>query len=679
MLKNTQNNLATETSPYLLQHADNPVDWYAWNEEALIKAVEEDKPILLSIGYSACHWCHVMAHESFEDDETAKIMNAHFINIKVDREERPDIDKIYQTAQQMLTQRTGGWPLTMFLAPNDHIPFFGGTYFPMESKFGLPGFKALLTRIADFYRQKKYSIIKQNDSFLMSLQLMGQQVVPDEATVLNTEPLETATQQLHQSFDLQFGGFGSAPKFPHPPNLEHLLRQHLQTDCIQKQAINMVELTLDKMALGGLYDQLGGGFYRYSVDREWMIPHFEKMLYDNGLLLTLYSQTWQITKEPLYQQVATGTADWVIEEMQSPEGGYYSSLDADSEGVEGKFYAWDKDEVKTLLNEQEFDAFEKHYGLDEGPNFEGKWHLRVAQKTVDAEKLQLLEQARIKLLQQRATRVWPDCDDKVLTSWNALMIKGMATAAFAFNNDRYLESAGKALGFIHHKLYSDGKLLATYREGKAHLNAYLDDYAFLIDAILSFLQCRWDQKWLDIAIQLADQILDSFEDKDHGGFFFTSHDHEKLIQRSKSFMDDSLPSGNGVAASVLGKLGHLLGDSRYLQASESALLAAWNSIERYPSAHNALLHTLDEQISPAKRVIIIGEKESITEWLEKYRETHNPFNNLMILPKNVAELPGILREYKTGKLPVAYICEGHSCQEPIFDLDLIGKTLNNHA
>ena len=582
MPKNTQNNLAAETSPYLLQHADNPVDWYAWNKDALNKAIEEDKPILLSIGYSACHWCHVMAHESFEDDETAEIMNAHFINIKVDREERPDIDKIYQTAQQMLTQRTGGWPLTMFLTPNDHIPFFGGTYFPMESKFGLPGFKGLLTRISDFYREERDSIINQNDSFLMSLQSMGQQVIPDEATVLNPEPLETATQQLHQSFDLQFGGFGSAPKFPHPSNLEHLLRQHLQTDCVQNQAINMVELTLDKMALGGLYDQLGGGFYRYSVDQEWMIPHFEKMLYDNGLLLTLYSQTWQITKEPLYQQVAAGTADWVIEEMQSPEGGYYSSLDADSEGVEGKFYAWDKDEVKALLSEQEFDVFIKYYGLDQVPNFEGKWHLRVMQETTETEILQLLEQARVKLLQQRATRVRPGCDDKALTSWNALMIKGMATAAFAFNEDRYQESAEKALEFIHQKLYSDGKLLATYREGKAHLNAYLDDYAFLIDAILSFLQCRWDQKWLDMAIRLADQILDSFEDKEHGGFFFTSHDHEKLIQRSKSFMDDSLPSGNGVAASVLGKLGHLLGDSRYLKASESALLAAWSSIERYP-------------------------------------------------------------------------------------------------
>jgi len=559
--KQTKNNLADETSPYLLQHADNPVNWYAWNETALNKAIEEDKPILLSIGYSACHWCHVMAHESFEDNETAEIMNAHFINIKVDREERPDIDKIYQTAQQMLTQRTGGWPLTMFLTPKDHVPFFGGTYFPMESKYGLPGFKGLLIRIADFYQQERDSISQQNDSFLMSLQSMNQQVAADESPELNPTPLETATQQLHQNFDLQFGGFGSAPKFPHPSNLEHLLRQHLATNCIQNQGINMVELTLSKMALGGLYDQLGGGFYRYSVDREWMIPHFEKMLYDNGLLLTLYSQTWQITKEPLYQKVATGTADWIIDEMQSPEDAYYSSLDADSEGVEGKYYAWEKDEVSSLLNTKEFEAFAKHYGLDQGPNFEGKWHLRVMQESADEATLAIIEQAKAKLLQQRSTRIRPGCDDKILTSWNALMIKGMATATFTFNNDRYLDSAEKALVFIHQKLYTDGKLLATYREGKAHLNAYLDDYAFLIDALLAFLQCRWDQKWLDMAIQLADELLDSFEDKEHGGFFFTSHDHEKLIQRSKSFMDDSLPSGNGVAASVLGRLGHLLGDS----------------------------------------------------------------------------------------------------------------------
>ncbi len=677
MPKQTKNNLAHETSPYLLQHANNPVNWYAWNKVALNKASKEDKPILLSIGYSACHWCHVMAHESFEDEKTAQIMNTHFINIKVDREERPDIDKIYQTAQQILTGKPGGWPLTMFLTPKGHIPFFGGTYFPVESRYGLPGFAGLLTRISEFYKQKKDSIAKQNDSFLTSLHNVNQQLAPDKTAKLNPEPLQIATQQLQQNFDLQHGGFGDAPKFPHSSNLEHLLRQHLKTNYLQSQAINMAELTLRKMALGGLYDQLGGGFYRYSVDKEWMIPHFEKMLYDNGLLLTLYSQAWQVTKTPLFKHIAIGTADWIIKEMQSPEGGYYSSLDADSEGVEGKFYIWEKEEVRSLLNTEEFEAFAKYFGLDQVSNFEGKWHLRLMQETTDTGVLELLEQAKAKLLLQREARVRPSCDNKILTSWNALVVKGMATAAFTFNDDRYLASTENALEFIYQNLYTDGKLLATYREGKAHLNAYLDDYAFLIDAILAYLQCRWDKKWLNIAIRLADELLCSFEDKEHGGFFFTAHDHEKLIQRSKSFMDDSLPSGNGVAALAFENLGHLLGNARYLQASESALRAAWFSIERYPSTHNALLHALEENISPATRIVILGEENENTQWLEKYRTFHNPFNKLMFLPKNVSELPGILSKYRTDKLPVAYICAGHACAEPIFDLDFIGKSLNN--
>ena len=396
-----------------------------------------------------------------------------------------------------------------------------------------------------------------------------------------------------------------------------------------------------------------------------------------GLLLTLYSQTWQITKDPLYQQIACGTADWVIDEMQSPEGGYYSSLDADSEGEEGKFYAWSKDEVNELLSDEEFASLAKYYGLDQAPNFEGKWHLRVMQETIDKETLKLLEQAKIKLLKQRATRIRPDCDDKILTSWNALMIKGMATAAFTFSNDRYLQSAQDALEFIYQNLYIKGKLLATYREGKAHLNAYLDDYAFLIDAILALLQCRWDQRWLDMAIQLADQLLDSFEDKQHGGFFFTSHDHEKLIQRSKTFMDDAIPCGNGIAASSLTKLGHLLGEPRYLQAAESTLRAAWSSIDRYPSAHNTLLHALDEYLYPAQSKIIRHNDGDIAPWIETYQKNKQPFNLFMCIPKNPPELPGLLGKQTVEAEIVAYICRGHQCLEPILSLDLLRKNLNN--
>lgn len=657
------NHLADETSPYLLQHAHNPVDWHAWNTATLEKATAKNKPIFLSIGYSACHWCHVMAHESFEDRETAEIMNEHFINIKVDKEERPDIDKIYQTAQQILTKRTGGWPLSMFLTPDDHIPFFGGTYFPLDAKHGLPSFKQILQMVIDSYQQERHSITKQNKIFLSYLEKSNSQWDVDSSAILNPTPLTAVIEELYQNFDHQFGGFGNAPKFPHPSDLEYLLRQYPKQDSLQQQRIEMIDLTLEKMAFGGLYDQLGGGFYRYSVDRAWMIPHFEKMLYDNGLLLTLYSQAWQITQKPLYKEIARGTADWVIREMQSPEGGYYSSLDADSEGEEGKFYVWTREESQQLLDDGEYAIFAKYYGLDQAPNFESNWHLRVTDVTTDIEELRLLDQAKIKLLQRRATRIRPDCDDKILTAWNALMIKGMATAAFVFDDEQYLDSAAKALQFIYHRLYSDGNLLATYRNGKAHLNAYLDDYAFLIDATLTLLQCRWDQKWLDMATQLADRLIDSFIDKKQGGFFFTADNHEKLICRSKDYMDGALPSGNGVVVRSLNKLGYLIGDMRYLEVAESVLRSAWPAIEKYPSAHATLIHALEENISPAKRIIIFSTTGSENSWREAYRKTLGPFDSLLILPENATNLPGSLAQYARDKIPVAYVCSGHSCQK----------------
>ena len=668
----SENTLAAETSPYLLEHAGNPVHWHAWNATVLAYASEEDKPILLSVGYSACHWCHVMAHESFEDEATAAIMNAHFINIKVDREERPDLDRIYQIAQQILNQRSGGWPLTMFLTPQDHLPFFGGTYFPPEAKFGLPGFKDLLQQIADFYHREKATITQQNQSFRLSLARMEQQLVPENIITLSTEPLHRATQQLKQSFDKQHGGFGGAPKFPHPTNLMHLLRQYLK-DSESEETLHMVNFTLQKMALSGLHDQLGGGFYRYSVDDRWQIPHFEKMLYDNGLLLLAYSQAWRFTQTPLFKQAAQGTADWVIREMQDPQGGYYSSLDADSEGQEGKFYVWADEEIKALLTDEEFKLICRCYGLTQAPNFEGKWHLQVTDTEIINDPL--VKQAQAKLLQRRNTRIWPNCDDKILCAWNALMIKGMATAAFTFNNEHYLESATRALQFIRAKLWVDGKLLATCRNHKAHLNAYLDDYAFLIDAILALLQCRWDRQWLEMAIQLADQLLDLYADQDHGGFFFTSHDHEKLIQRSKPFMDDSLPAGNGVAACVLAKLGHLLGKPIYLEAAEATLKAAWASINQYPSAHSALLQALDEHIAPSRQIIILGQPEATTIWRDKCRQFGKPFDSLMILPTDPAGLPGLLGKYQPEGEITAYICQGQRCLPPIFDLDIFQEKL----
>ena len=685
-LKSNKNALVNEASPYLLQHADNPVHWYPWGEAAITKARHEDKPILLSIGYSACHWCHVMAHESFEDDETAKIMNEHFINIKVDREERPDLDKIYQMAQQLLTQRSGGWPLTMFLTPDDHLPFFGGTYFPLESRFGLPGFKELLVRVAQFYKDERESITKQNLSMRNTLVKMSTALKTDGKHELDSEPLSIAIRQLAENFDDKFGGFGEAPKFPHPMNIELLLRYHVHTQNKDAQALTMAQLTLRKMAQGGIYDHLGGGFCRYSVDEQWMIPHFEKMLYDNGPLLTLYSQAWQISKDPLFKTVAIETADWVMRDMQSDEGGYYSTLDADSEGVEGKFYVWTREELESLLEKQEYKLFAAHYGLDQGPNFEGEWHLRVVSDiesvaetlsmTIDQARQQL-NQTKQKLLDVRNQRIWPGRDEKILTSWNSLMIKGMATAALTFDRIDYLDSAVRALEFIHNTLCRDNYLLATYKDGKAHLNAYLDDYAFLIDAILTMLESRWNTEWLTFAIKLADTLLEAFGDKDNGGFFFTSHHHEKLIQRSKPYMDDALPAGNGIAAYVLGRLGHLLGEERYTQASERSLKAAWPSILGYPSAHNALLLALEEYLKPPRSIIIRGNEASMKTWQNKCRQLSSPFGSTLCIPKSKQSLPDSLSIYKPLENTVAYICEGHQCSAPITQLDLLAENLNN--
>ena len=682
-MKNQQykNALINETSPYLLQHAHNPVQWYPWGKEALDKAKAENKPILLSIGYSACHWCHVMAHESFEDEKTAAIMNEHFINIKVDREERPDIDKIYQIAQQLLTQRTGGWPLTMFLTPKDQIPFFGGTYFPPTSRFGLPGFRDLLLRVAEYYKVECEAITNQNESMQEALKRISLTPSADKTLQLTPEPLNLAIEQLQQSFDPRHGGFGDAPKFPHPTNIERLLRHYVNIfdDEHSKSTLNMIDITLNKMALGGVYDQIGGGFYRYSVDERWMIPHFEKMLYDNGPLLTVYSQAAQITGSSFYKSIAIETADWVIRDMQSDEGGYYSTIDADSEGHEGKFYVWDAEELRQILGEDEYAVAERYFGLDESPNFEGQWHLNVAELIGPDDKtsITLLRQARHKLLEVRNQRVWPGRDEKILTSWNGLMIKGMAVAAITFNDERYFDSAARAVEFVRNTLWKNNRLLATYKDGKAHLNAYLDDYAFMIDGILTLLNFRWNSEWMNFAIELADIMLEIFEDKQNGGFYFTSHDHEQLIQRSKSFMDDALPAGNGVAASVLLQLGHLIGDQRYLGSAERTLKAAWHSLDHYPAAHNALLNALDEYLYPPRQIILRGDYKTLEEWRRECQKNSHPYVSVFPIPVDAAELPGLLAEKTVTTEPAAWICEGHHCLAPISRLDFIAENLNN--
>ncbi|HEC28836.1 MAG TPA: thioredoxin domain-containing protein [Gammaproteobacteria bacterium] len=677
------NKLANETSPYLLQHADNPVDWYPWGSESLTIARQQNKPILLSIGYSACHWCHVMAHESFEDETTASIMNERFINIKVDREERPDLDRIYQRAHQLLTQRPGGWPLTMFLMPDDHVPFFAGTYFPNEPRYQLPSFSDLLCRIDDFYKENRSQLEEQNQSLMQSLQNLQ----PEKNTgnpSLNPAPLDMSRKQLENSMDWKHGGFGQAPKFPHPTNIERLLR-HWAGAREDTRALQMACLSLKQMAQGGLNDQLGGGFCRYSVDDRWMIPHFEKMLYDNGPLLTLYSEAWAATGEPLFLDVVNTTTEWVMREMQSPGGGYYSSLDADSEGEEGKFYAWERDEIHGLLETDEFTLFELRYGLNRKPNFEGKYYPHVfmewgemARQTGknEQELTTMVKQAREKLFCHREKRIHPGRDDKILTSWNALMIKGMASAARHLDRTDVANSAFRALDFIRTTLWQGDRLMATVKDGKAHLNAYLDDYVFLIDAIIELSQVRWRDGDLTFAIQLADVVLEQFEDKQNGGFFFTSNDHEQLIERPKPYGDDATPSGNGIAAFALQRLGHIIGDSRYTEAAEKTLHSAWESIRQIPYAHNSMLLALEEHLYPAQIIILRGQVQAMEAWKQQCIRAYAPRRITLAIPAECNDLPGILASNRhNGAKVVATVCNGAQCQAPIGSVEALEKEL----
>ena len=674
------NRLAAQTSPYLRQHADNPVDWYPWGEEALELARTLDKPILLSVGYSACHWCHVMAHESFEDAEVAAEMNRLFVNVKVDREERPDLDQIYQTAHQLLARRGGGWPLTMFLMP-DGTPFFGGTYFPKTPRYGMPGFRDLLTRIAAAYREQRGEIEKQNAGLLQALSQF--QPVADAACELKRDHVDLAVRELTRVFDDVHGGLGSAPKFPHPHELTWCLRRYVLDG--GEIPAKIARLTLTRMAEGGIYDHLGGGFCRYSVDQYWSIPHFEKMLYDNGPLLALYSDAWRVTRDPLYEKVAGETAAWTLREMQAAEGGYYSSLDADSEHEEGKFYVWTPQEVQALLTAEEYAVLEPHYGLDGPPNFEDKyWHLRVTKPLAFlaqrlgasvAECEARLDAARTKLLAARVKRVWPARDEKVLTSWNGLMIRGMARAAGVFGNSEWLRSAQRAADFIRATLWRDGRLLATYKDGHAHLNAYLDDHAFMLDGLLELMQVEFRTEDYRFACELADLLLSQFEDRDEGGFFFVSHDHEKLIHRAKPGPDNATPSGNGIAAFALQRLGHLSGEPRYLEAAERTLKLFCPSLERQPSLHSSLLGALEEWLDPPQTAILRGPDELIDDWRRDLAADYRPATMVFAVPSRLQGLPASLD--KPGSANVnGWVCRGVSCLAPIADREELKRALN---
>ena len=680
-----RNHLADETSPYLQQHADNPVDWYPWGDAALDLARRQDKPILLSIGYSACHWCHVMAHESFEDPGTAALMNELFVNVKVDREERPDLDKIYQIAQQMLTHGSGGWPLTMFLTPQGQ-PFFGGTYFPKEPRYGMPAFTDLLRRVAEYYREQRAEITEQGAQLQDALAAIVP--APTPGVALDAAPLARAREALESSFDTSYGGFSGAPKFPHPTSIERCLR-HWHASAVDAEpdlkALYMASLTLTRMGEGGLFDQLGGGFARYSVDGFWMIPHFEKMLYDNAQLLCEYARASLATGDALFTKIANETADWVLRDMRSPQGGFYSSLDADSQGHEGKFYVWTPTEVQSLLSAREYQVFSRRFGLDRSANFEGEWHLHAYSSLDDAAAAvnepppaaqALIESARAKLLAARNLRIWPARDEKILTAWNALMIKGLAIAARVLKRPDLEDAATAAVDFVRHHLWRDGRLLATYKGGRAHLPAYLDDYAFLIDALLELLQTRWRSRDLEFARELAEVLLEQFEDALAGGFFFTAKDHEKLIHRSKSFADESLPSGNGVAASALCRLGFLLAETRYLDAAQRTLEAGWSGIADYPRAHMSLVDALEDFLSATQILVIRGDAAEAARWAAELGRLYAPLRMLFAIPGG-ADLPPALAAKTAGRSTVAYVCTGMTCSAPMTDLPEISRALRS--
>lgn len=652
------NRLAGETSPYLLQHAENPVAWQPWDEAALELARREDRPILLSIGYSACHWCHVMAHESFEDAEIAAVMNRLFVNVKVDREERPDLDQIYQTAHQMLTGRPGGWPLTMFLSP-DGVPFFGGTYFPKEARYGLPGFAGLCEQVAEVWRTKRSEIERQNQEVLDALARSG--FTPAGTAALDAEPVAALRTLLLGSFDREHGGFGGAPKFPHPADLAFLL--HRPNDASARDA---AIFTLKRMAAGGIQDQLGGGFYRYSVDGRWEIPHFEKMLYDNGLLLGIYADAWGLTEDATFRRVATGIVEWLRREMTSPEGAFYASLDADAEGEEGRYYVWDRAEVARQLSAQESALAARRWGLDGPPNFEGRhWHLHVAASCGNDEARQL-ETVRAKLLAARERRARPGRDDKILTAWNALAIEGLAHAARVFGDEDWLAAARRAVDWLRAAHWRDGRLLATSREGRAHLPAYLDDHAFLLAALLELLQAGYRGEDLDFARELADALLGHFEDREHGGFFFTAHDHESLIIRPKNAHDSALPAGNAVAARALQRLGHLLGEMRYLEAASRTVQAFMPQMRRQAGGFASLAGALESVLEPPAIVILRGPADELAEWRRRLA-TSGPAV-VLALANGLNGLPPALAKPESPHVN-AWVCRGVNCLKPMAKLD----------
>jgi uncharacterized protein YyaL (SSP411 family) len=689
------NRLAQELSPYLLQHRDNPVDWYPWGEEALEKARREDKPIFLSIGYSACHWCHVMEHESFENEAIARVLNEHFVPIKVDREERPDLDQIYMNAVQMLTGR-GGWPMSVFLTP-DLKPFYGGTYWPPHGSRGMPGFDQVLAAVTDAWRNRREQALEAAEQLTAELRNIDH-VGSGDASKLSMRLIEGAVRQLRRAFDSTHGGFGSAPKFPHPMDLQLLVRAAQRTG--EPTLLEMVRLTLQRMAAGGIYDHLGGGFHRYSVDARWLVPHFEKMLYDNALLAGAYLDAYLVTGEVDFAKVLRETLDYVLRDMTDPAGGFLSTEDADSEGHEGLFYTWTPEEIKAVLGEERGETFCRVYDVTDVGNFEGRSILNQP-KTLEQcaailrrERHELaaeLAESREKLFAARAKRVRPGRDDKVIVAWNGLMIDAMARAGAALNEPRYVAAASEAARFILGRMRDDnGRLLHTWRGGRAKLDAYLDDYTALANGLLSLYEADFNESWTEEAARLMDVVLKKFADSSAGGFYYTATDHERLITRTKELTDSSTPSGNALAATVLLRLGKLLGRGDYLDAAESTLAAAVPMLERIPTACGQMLIALDRYLGPAHELVLVGERtrDDTRDAISAVQHCFLP--RVVMAYRDSAEsdasasrsslLDGLFAgKHAADGQPVLYVCQNFACQAPVVGLAAIKSRLGELA
>ena len=664
------NHLTRETSPYLRQHADNPVDWYPWGPEALARSRAEGKPILLSIGYAACHWCHVMAHESFEDEETARLMNEKFVNIKVDREERPDIDGIYMQAVQAMTGH-GGWPMTMFLLP-DGSPFYGGTYFPPDDRHGLPSFRKVLQAVSDAYSQRRDGVVQSAEQLR---QIYESNLAPARsAGRLNRDMFETAYRSLVDRYDEENGGFGNAPKFPATMVLDFLLRYSRRTGTAD--ALDIVEDSFRKMARGGIYDQIGGGFARYSVDAHWLVPHFEKMLYDNALLARLGAHLWQATHDDEVRRVTLETVEWIKREMTAPEGGFYSSLDADSEGHEGKFYLWDEDEIDSLLG-GDSRAFKRYYGVTTGGNFEGRNILNVPadrpavaaglgmeEDTLDA----IIAGAKRVLYAARAKRVWPGCDDKILASWNGLALRGIAAAARAFDRADFRELAIGNAEFLAREMVREGRVMRSHKDGLTRIDGFLEDHAAVALGFLSVYELTFDEQWVIRARSIADAMIEAFWNDEVGAFFDTAFDSERLITRPRDATDNATPSGTSLAVELLLHLAELQQDSEYRRRAVFALETLAEPMTRFPTAFGHLLGCADMEVSGAVEVALAGDPAG-PAFKALERAVSERYVPSLVLAGGAPRVGSSIRLLDNRTLidarPTAYVCRGYSCDRPV--------------